>query len=277
MRHIFFVLILVMVGLSLGQTTISASTQPIAVTGSEDQEYLAVQDVIGTAIDARTLIGPVMNATGSAALSDSALLGATADEFAVLQNHPARMMDAIQRRYRSYGNGGTQTILMIETLNEQTNILDLYGLPPQGQTNVITRIRTRPLASSYLRKMLSSATIQDNAGLFTSVGKARIAQAAEQANINVLLITSSQQFSSIDAWRSWLHSHAGNSGQITIGVHINPKSIYVIPGSATHLSVAQAYQGFLNALPIFNSRSDSAVSNGVIKLIEIYHEMIARG
>jgi len=267
--------------LVLLSTTIGARRGTMVYAFSTSQEYAVVQDVIGTGIAAQTLLSPAMNATGSAALEDAAALSFSDSVFADAQNHPASMMDAIQRYYvHSFGRGGgTTTVLEIETVNDRIHLLDLFGLSPQAQARIITHILTRPLASSYL-KTVGSATIKDDAVLFTSVGKDRITQAAIQEGINLLLITNSQQFSSNDAWHSWLNAHTGNPRQITIGLHVNPKNpknIYVIPGSSTHISQAQANQGINDAIPTFNHGDSSATSNGVIKLIDIYHGMMVHG
>src|SRR5947209_16371927 len=78
-----------------------------------------------------------------------------------------------------------------------------------------------------------SATIRDDAGLFTSAGRSAIERAAEQNNVRVVVITNNQRFPSPGAWRAWLRGQATDPNAITIGLHAAPgqKNVYVVPGA----------------------------------------------
>ncbi len=142
--------------------------------------------------------------------------------------------------------------------------------PHKGKT-------TPSKTSSPATSTTSYATINDAAGLFTSVGKERIAQAAARVHLRVLLLTSAQPFATRSAWQTWVRTHAGDAHTITIGLLIGRhKSIDVYPGARSGVSQAQANQGVQAALPTFNSHSTSATSNGVIALIARYATVAAR-
>jgi len=116
-----------------------------------------------------------------------------------------------------------------------------------------------------------SATFQDNAGLFTSAGRSRIAQAAQNANEQVKVLTTNQSFSSANDWHSYVQQNAGGSGTVTIGLGlhvIGQKNVYVYPDPSTNISQSQADQAFTNARSTFNSGNNSATSNGVIAIIQ---------
>ncbi len=116
-----------------------------------------------------------------------------------------------------------------------------------------------------------SATFQDNADLFTSAGRSRIAQAAQNANLRVKVLTTAQSFSSVNDWHSYVQQNAGGSGTVTIGLglHVNGhKKIFVYPDPSTNISQSQADQAFANASSTFNSGTNSATSNGVIAIIQ---------
>jgi hypothetical protein len=66
----------------------------------------------------------------------------------------------------------------------------------------------------------SSATIRDDAGLFTSAGRSAIERAAEQNNVRVVVITNNQSFPSKSAWHAWLRDQATDPNAITIGLHV---------------------------------------------------------
>ncbi len=113
------------------------------------------------------------------------------------------------------------------------------------------------------------ATFQDNAGLFTAAGRSRIAQAAQKANVQVKVLTTTQPFSSNNDWQSYVQQNGGGSGTITIGLHAgSPKKVYVYPDPSTNISQSQADQAFTNAKSTFNSGNNSATSNGVIAIIQ---------
>src|SRR5947209_8442808 len=113
-----------------------------------------------------------------------------------------------------------------------------------------------------------SATIRDNAGLFTSTGRSAIERAAEQNNVSVVVITNKQSFPSAGTWHAWLRSQATDPNAITIGLHAVPhqKNVYVVPGAKTGISQDQANQGVRETLPTFNS---SRPAEGVIQLIQV--------
>ena len=76
-----------------------------------------------------------------------------------------------------------------------------------------------------------SATIRDNAGLFTSTGRSAIERAAEQNNVSVAVITNKQSFPSAGAWRALcaqLHFLYDALVALTLGAHRKPaKGSYV--------------------------------------------------
>src|SRR2546423_5099357 len=115
-----------------------------------------------------------------------------------------------------------------------------------------------------------SATIRDDAGLFTSAGRSSIERAAEQNNVRVVVITNKQSFPSRNAWHTWLRAQASDPNAITIGLHAVPKDVYVVPGARTGISQGQANQGFLDARGTFNN---SGPAEGVIRMIQDYHSM----
>jgi hypothetical protein len=121
-----------------------------------------------------------------------------------------------------------------------------------------------------------SATIRDDAGLFTSAGRSAIERAAEQNNVRVVVITNNQSFPSTTAWKStwraWLRSQVTDPNAITIGLHAVPgeKYVYVVPGAKTGISQDQANQGVRDTLPTFNHPGPA---EGVIRLIQDYHRM----
>src|SRR5438067_1920457 len=117
-----------------------------------------------------------------------------------------------------------------------------------------------------------SATIRDDAGLFTATGRSAIERAADQNDVRVVVITHNQSFPSRSAWHAWLRSQATDPNAITIGLYAVPphKDVYVVPGANTGISQAQADQGFRDAQGTFNS---SGLAEGVIQLIQDYHSM----
>lgn len=122
----------------------------------------------------------------------------------------------------------------------------------------------------------SYATIDDAAGLFTPAGKARITQAATNAHLRVLVLTSAQSFVTQAAWYAFVRAHALapdiGADAITIGLLIGQhKSIDVYPGAQSNVTPAQATQGIQDALPTFNNHTTSTTSDGVIALITVYH------
>lgn len=137
--------------------------------------------------------------------------------------------------------------------------------------------KSTPSKTSSPATSTSYTTINDAAGLFTSVGKERIMQAAARVRLHVLLLTSAQPFATVAAWQTWVQAHAGDAHTITIGLLVGRhKSIDVYPGAHSGVSQAQANQGVQAALPTFNSHSASATSNGVIALIARYGAVAAR-
>src|SRR5438067_6473881 len=122
------------------------------------------------------------------------------------------------------------------------------------------------LATGAVAQAAGSATIDDKAGLFTSAGRARIAQAAQQNDVRVVVITNNQSFASRSAWQAWLRSQATDPNAITIGLHDVPhqKNVYAVAGANTGLSQSQAQQGVAQTLGTFNR---SGPAEGVIKLI----------
>jgi hypothetical protein len=115
-----------------------------------------------------------------------------------------------------------------------------------------------------------SATIRDDAGLFTSAGRSAIERAAEQNDVRVVVITDRRSFPSESAWHAWLRGQATDPNAITIGLHAAPKKVYVVPGANTGISQAQANQGFRDAQGTFNS---AGPAEGVIQMIRDYHSM----
>src|SRR5947199_1222309 len=83
-----------------------------------------------------------------------------------------------------------------------------------------------------------SATIHDDAGLFTSAGRSAIERAAEQNNVRVVVMTDGKSFPSERDWHAWLRSQATDPNAITIGLHAVPgqKRVYVVPGAKIGIS-----------------------------------------
>jgi hypothetical protein len=150
----------------------------------------------------------------------------------------------------------------------------------RGQTmNRLSRLLWPALLVAVLTLLMGavvqaagSATIRDDAGLFTSAGRSAIERAAEQNNVRVVVITDRQSFPSQSAWHAWLRSQATDPNAITIGLHAvpNQKNVYVVPGAKTGISQDQANQGVRETLPTFNN---AGPAEGVIQLIQDYHSM----
>jgi len=122
---------------------------PTHVLGDTSQEWAAVQKVVGNDINPQAFLYPVMNAIGTQALQDGAILGIPADQFLSYQGHPARMMAAVQEMIQRY-DVGAYGLATVESLNQQVGIFNTNGLDPVGQATLIERLRTQPLATSYL-------------------------------------------------------------------------------------------------------------------------------
>src|SRR5918912_791435 len=113
------------------------------------------------------------------------------------------------------------------------------------RTTITHRNQCGGITGSVLQEA-RSATIRDDAGLFTSAGRSAIERAAEQNNVRVVVITNKQRFQSPGAWHTWLRDQATDPNAITIGLHAAPKNVYVVPGAKTGISQNQANQGFLD-------------------------------
>jgi len=122
---------------------------PTHVLGDTSQEWAAVQNVVGADINPQAFLYPVMNAIGTQALQDGAILGIPADQFLSYQEHPARMMAAVQEMIQRY-DSGAYGVVTVESLNQQADIFNTNGLSPVEQANLIERLRAQPLATSYL-------------------------------------------------------------------------------------------------------------------------------
>jgi hypothetical protein len=150
----------------------------------------------------------------------------------------------------------------------------------RGQTmNRLSRLLRPALLVAVLTLLMGavvqaagSATIRDDAGLFTSAGRSAIERAAEQNDVRVVVITDRRSFPSESAWHAWLRGQATDPNAITIGLHAVPhqKNVYVVPGANTGISQAQANQGVRETLPTFNN---AGPAEGVIQLIQDYHSM----
>ena len=150
----------------------------------------------------------------------------------------------------------------------------------RGQTmNRLSRLLLPALLVAVLTLLMGavvqaagSATIRDDAGLFTSAGRSAIERAAEQNDLRVVVITNNQRFPSPGAWHAWLRGQATDANAITIGLHAAPgqKNVYVVPGANTGISQDQANQGFRDAQGTFNS---AGPAEGVIRMIQDYHTM----
>jgi len=117
---------------------------PTHVLADTDQEWAAVQKVVGSDINPQAFLYPVMNAIGIQALQDGAILGIPADQFLSYQEHPAQMMTAVQEMIQRY-DIGAYGLSTVESLNQQVGIFNTTGLDPVQQANLIERLRTHPL------------------------------------------------------------------------------------------------------------------------------------
>lgn len=121
-----------------------------AAAVTQDQEYAAIQLLVGPAVNARRLLLPVLRAAGPDATADAAALRLTPRAFAAAQHHPMQMMDALQRYFQQF-RGAPDAVTSLNSINQQFGFLDLSGLSAAAQTAVFMRLLTRPLASTYLR------------------------------------------------------------------------------------------------------------------------------
>jgi len=122
---------------------------PRHAAADTNQEWAAVQTVVGADINPQAFLYPVMNATGSQAIQSAAILQISPDLFLTYQSHPAWMMAAVQRMIRQFDKGA-YGIYTVESVNQQAYIFNLNGLTPQQQAGLITRLATQPLATAYL-------------------------------------------------------------------------------------------------------------------------------
>lgn len=122
---------------------------PQHVSADTSKEWAAVQKVVGDNIDPQAFLYPVMNAIGTQALQDGAILGIPAGQFLTYQEHPAYMMAAVQQMIRRY-DVGAYGIMTVESVNQQADIFNTNGLDPVGQADLIERLRTQRYATAYL-------------------------------------------------------------------------------------------------------------------------------
>lgn len=150
----------------------------------------------------------------------------------------------------------------------------LRRAPLAGVLVALLLLFTGPLAAVHAA---GSATINDGAGLFTSAGRAKITQTAQNAPFNVLVITNAQSFPTKAAWQSWLRSQATDQNAVTIGLHFSAdphqRNVFVVPGGNTGISQSQADQGVQQALATFNSSQPGHITGGVVQLIQTYKGM----
>jgi hypothetical protein len=116
------------------------------------------------------------------------------------------------------------------------------------------------------------ATFRDDADLLTGGGRAHITQAAQEAYLRVVVITSAERFPSRSAWQAWLREQATDRGAVTIGLHAvgGQQAIDVVPGAETGLSQSEAQQGVRRTLGTFNR---DGVTAGIVQLIQKYRAM----
>lgn len=131
------------------------------------------------------------------------------------------------------------------------------------------------LGTSGVAQAAGGATFHDDAGLLTQTGRNRVAQAAQQANIRVLVITTRQSFNQRSDFQTWLNQQAqsfGDRGAVTIGLHAvrGQQWINASTGPDTHLSVANAGSGLRSASPTFRS---SGVTAGIVQTIRNYQNL----
>ncbi len=127
----------------------SVGLSPRHASADTNQEWAAVQRVVGNTIDPQAFLSPVMDATGSQAIQDGAILQIPPGQFVTYQEHPAWMMAAVQRMIRRF-DVGSYGVMTVESVNEQAGIFNTTGLDAVEQADLIQRLRAQPLATSYL-------------------------------------------------------------------------------------------------------------------------------
>src|ERR671930_1992004 len=110
---------------------------------------------------------------------------------------------------------------------------------------IVLLLATLALGTAGSVQAAEPATFRDDAGLLTGGGRAHITQAAQEAHLRVVVITSAERFPSRSAWQAWLREHATDRGAMTIGLHAvgGQQAIDVVPGAETGLSQSEAQQG----------------------------------
>ena len=122
---------------------------PRHVSADTNQEWAAVQKVVGPDIDPQAFLSPVMDAIGSQAIQDGAILQIPPGQFITYQEHPAWMMATVQRMIRRF-DVGTYGVMTVKSVNEQADIFNTNGLDAVQQADLIQRLRAQPFATSYL-------------------------------------------------------------------------------------------------------------------------------
>lgn len=142
---------MVMLTLVIPSSWVYAQNRGVMRGATLAQEWVAVQETIGASVEAHQLLAPLMNATGLTALSDAAQLRLSASKFGSAQNHPAQMMDAVQRLVRSSGvDRSIHLAYIFEDVNSNSNLIDLSSLSAQDAATLLVRLAQQPDASSLL-------------------------------------------------------------------------------------------------------------------------------
>jgi len=140
-RVLFALLVIGVVGAQVQRAT--------HVWANATQEWAAVQRVVGDAINPQAFLSPVMDAIGSQAIQDGAILQIPPGQFVTYQEHPAWMMATVQRMIRRF-DVGAYGVMTVESVNEQADIFNTNGLDAVQQADLIQRLRAQPFATSYL-------------------------------------------------------------------------------------------------------------------------------
>ncbi len=131
------------------------------------------------------------------------------------------------------------------------------------------------LGTGAVAQAAGGATFHDDASLLTQTGRNRVAQAAQQSNLRVLVITTRQGFNNRSDFQTWLNGQAqsfGDRGAVTIGLHAvrGRQWINASTGPDTHLSVANAGVGVRQA---YNTFDRSGVAAGIVQTIRNYQNL----
>src|SRR5207244_2788732 len=97
----------------------------------------------------QAILYPAMNATGTLAIQQAAVLDLSPGAYLLAQQHPVQLMDAIQHALRRFDRGAAG-IYVAESLCDQTYLLNFNGLTAAQEAQLIALLASEPLASSHL-------------------------------------------------------------------------------------------------------------------------------